>query len=116
MNSVKFRAALYVVISVIILSLSTCSAAAASTSIYGDWECIVETEDVEDFVYSLHFSEQDDVIYVAGWYQSEITNIYVGQFTIEGDDVLKLEMADTETSDESNKNMPYLWLSFRRQK
>ena len=67
--------------------------------VYGAWECVVETDNAEDLVFFLFFAEPGDVTYVAGWYQSEVAAAYTGRFTIEGDDVLKLEMSDAESSD-----------------
>jgi len=66
--------------------------------IWGDWECLVETEDADDFIFFLHFTEPNQVTYAAGWYLSEIVGMYTGQYTIENGDVLKLEMTEIESS------------------
>ena len=74
------------------------SAAADSNSIYGDWVCIVETEDAEAFVFLLSLTEPGGVTFAAGWVQSEMAGLYTGRFTIT-EDVLNLEMTDNESSD-----------------
>jgi len=75
------------------------SAAADTHSIYGNWVCIVETEDANDFVFFLLFIEPGDVTFTAGWVQGEIAGFYTGCFTIIDDGVLSLEMTDNESSD-----------------
>jgi len=68
-------------------------------SMYGDWVCIVETDDAEAFVFLLSFTETGDVTYAAGWVQSEIASFFTGHFKIDDDGVLNLEMTDNESSD-----------------
>lgn len=101
MSSFKHRASVFatVVVFVLLLCVNAYSAAAEKNGIYGAWECIAETDDAEDFVYFLYFAEPCDVTFAVGWYQSEIASTYTGQFTIEGGNVLKLEMTDIESAD-----------------
>jgi hypothetical protein len=68
-------------------------------ALYGEWKCIVETDGTEDCVFSLSFVEPNTVDFTAGWYQSEIASMYTGQFTITGDNVLRLEMTKIDTRD-----------------
>jgi len=87
-----------VVFFVCIFIVNTTSATAQMNDIYGDWECVAVTDEAEDYIYSLCFTKQGDVTFVAGWYQSEIVSVYAGQFTIEDEGVLELDMTDIESS------------------
>ena len=99
MNSIKYRALLCALVIALIFAFSANThAASAENNIIGNWECVVETEDVESYVFFLYFAEPNDVTYVVGWYMSEIAAMYAGQFSIEND-VLSLEMTDTESAD-----------------
>jgi len=62
----------------LIFCLYTYGAAATENDIYGNWECVVGTDEVEDFVYFLCFTEPGDVAFLAGWYLSEIAGTYTG--------------------------------------
>jgi len=87
-----------VVFFICILIGNTNSATAQTNDIYGNWECVVKTDEVEDFVYFLYVTEPGDIAFLAGWYLSEIAGTYKGQFTIEDGDVLKLEMTNIDTN------------------
>jgi hypothetical protein len=58
-------------------------------------------------VFFLYFAKPNDVTYVAGWYLSEIAAMYAGQYEIEGGNVLKLEMTDTESEATLNGSFSY---------
>jgi len=71
---------------------------AAENEIHGVWECVVNTGEAEDLYYSLRFTEPDTVTFTAGWYQSEVASLYTGRYVIEGSGLLRLEMADSEST------------------
>ena len=99
MKSISYRILLCAMVIALTFALSAnIHAAGVEDSIIGDWECVVEAEDAEGYVFFLYFAEPNDVTYVAGWYMSEIAAMYAGQFTIEND-VLTLDMTDTESAD-----------------
>jgi len=101
MNSLKYWKIVCLMVFIIILTLSAALSGLTvnDEDILGDWECLVETEDEEDFIFVLHFTEPNQVTYIAGWYLSEIASMYTGEYTVENDDVLKLEMTEVDSSD-----------------
>ena len=107
MKSLKYRVLLCALVFALAFAFSAgIHAAGADNSIIGDWECVVETEDVEDYVFILYFTEPNEVTYIAGWYMSEIAAMYAGQYTIEND-VLTLDMTDTESEDTLTGSFSY---------
>jgi len=103
MNAFKHWKIMCLVVCVVLFTFSAAlpDSAGNGEALWGDWECLVQTEDedAEDFIFFLCFSESGQVTYVAGWYLSEIACVYTGAYTVENDDVLKLEMTDAESSD-----------------
>ena len=51
----------------------------------GLWECAVETGDAQGLVYTLEFFGERNVIYTAGWKDSEIAARYTGTFELLSD-------------------------------
>jgi len=82
-------------------------ATAGKNDIFGSWECVVITDEAEDFLYSLYFAEPDNVTLTVGWYQSEIAGTYTGRFTMEDRDVIRLEMAGLESSGALNETYSF---------
>jgi hypothetical protein len=100
MISFKWRSLIFALVIILTFAfIANARAAEADNNIIGDWECVVETEDNECFVFFLYIAGPNDVTYIAGWYLSEIAAMYAGQYSIEDDNVLNLEMTDTESAD-----------------
>ena len=96
-----FKRQIYFLVMVFIFffGVTAYSEAIEKNEIFGDWKCLVETDEAEEFVFFLYFTEPNGVTFVADWNEGEIASTYTGHFTMEGDGLLKLDMTEADSSD-----------------
>jgi hypothetical protein len=89
------------------LMLSMPATASSDDMILGAWTCLAQSDDGEMYVFTLELSAQGRVRYTTGWYQSEIAGTFMGQYTVEAGNRLRLDMTESESTDHLRMTCSY---------